>query len=79
MSWKYIGAHNISFLIDGVDVFKEHWNRTNRKVKVKDPRYGQSYTFDVYYVHVENRDVYFASGEFSASVFGFYIEQPMDV
>lgn len=75
MSWKFIGATcNDSFLIDGVDVFKERWNRTNKTVEVKDPLHGQSFTFDVYCVHVDNRDIVFASGEFSNLVFGFYIE-----
>jgi len=41
MKWKFIGSTiDDSFIIDGVDIFKEKWNDTGINVKLKDPLYG---------------------------------------
>lgn len=49
--------------------------KTGEKVVVKDPLYGQKYTFPVYKVNIQDEEYAFAGGEFSNSVFGFYIEK----
>ena len=49
--------------------------KTGEKVVVKDPLYGQKYTFPVYKVNIQDEEYAFAAGEFSNSVFGFYIEK----
>ena len=36
---------------------------------------GQKYTFPVYKVNIQDEEYAFAAGEFSNSVFGFYIEK----
>lgn len=55
--------------------FEFEWMKTGEKVVVKDPLYGQKYTFPVYKVNIQDKEYAFAAGEFSNSVFGFYIEK----
>lgn len=73
MGWKYIGVTaSDSFIIDGVDVFKENWENTGKTVHVVDPLYGQKYEFTVWKVRKADEVIIFASGEFSNNIFGFY-------
>lgn len=76
MSWKYIGVTaNDSFIIDGVDVFKEDWENTGKIAHVIDPLYNQKYAFTVWRIKKADKVITFASGEFSNNVFGFYINK----
>lgn len=73
MAWKFIGAcYGDKFIIDGVDIFKEKWENTGEKVHVKDPHYGQQFTFNVWKVRNDNKVIIFAAGEFSNNVYGIY-------
>lgn len=62
-------------ILFGVNIFEFEWMKTGKKVVVKDPLYGQKYTFPVYKVNIQDEEYAFAAGEFSNSVFGFYIEK----
>lgn len=62
-------------LINKSDNFEFEWMKTGEKVVVKDPLYGQKYTFPVYKVNIQDEEYAFAAGEFSNSVFWFYIEK----
>ena len=59
----------------GVNIFEYEWKRTGEKIEVKDPLYGQEYRFPVYTVMINGQEYEFAAGEFSNSVFGFYIRK----
>lgn len=48
--------------------------KTGEKVVVKDPLYGQKYTFPVYKVNIQDEEYAFAAGEFSNSVLGFTLK-----
>lgn len=76
MKWKFIGSTiDDSFIIDGVDIFKEKWNDTGINVKLKDPLYGDIKTFKVWTITLRNNEITFAAGEFSNNVWGIYIEE----
>ena len=62
-------------ILFGVNIFEFEWMKTGEKVVVKDPLYGQKYIFPVYKVNIQDDEYAFAAGEFSNSVFGFYIEK----
>lgn len=62
-------------ILFGVNIFEFEWMKTGEKVVVKDPLYGQKYIFPVYKVNIQDEEYAFAAGEFSNSVFGFYIEK----
>ncbi|MCM1171391.1 MAG: hypothetical protein NC393_04600 [Clostridium sp.] len=55
-----------------VNIFDYKWENTNEAVKVKDPLYGQEFTFDIYTVTINGQEQKFAAGEFSNCVWGFY-------
>ena len=63
--------------ISGVRVWEHKWVcRTGERAEVKDPHYGQIYSFRIYKIVANERQVIFAAGEFSASVYGFYTPPP---
>jgi hypothetical protein len=76
-SWDFLGAcsEGQRFEIDGLDVWSHQWIKVADApgADVKDPRYGQSLTFPVYQIEGGSKKARFAAGEFSNSVFGFYI------
>lgn len=59
----------------GVNIFGYEWVGTGEKVDVTDPLYGQTYRFPVYKVLIGKQEYRFAAGEFSNSVFGFYVQK----
>ena len=59
----------------GVNIFDYEWESTGRRVTVRDPHYGEERNFTVYTVTVDGQPHEFAAGEFSACVWGFYLEQ----
>jgi hypothetical protein len=76
LSWVFLGiTFNDSFIINGVDIFKENWVNTGIKTKIKDPLYGEIKTFDVWKITKENYGITFAAGEFSNNVWGIYAKQ----
>jgi len=62
-------------LLFGVNIFDYEWKNTGERIDVEDPLYGQTYRFPVYKVLVGEQEHQFAAGEFSNSVFGFYIQK----
>jgi hypothetical protein len=73
--WQHVGTawDGEPFQLQGLDVRKLLWMKTNEKpVKVKDPVYGQSFTFRVYEISDGKSSVEFAAGEFSNCCWGFY-------
>ena len=76
MKWKLLGSTiDDSFIIDGVDIFKEKWKDTGIIVNLKDPLYGDIKTFKVWTVISRNDEITFAAGEFSNNVWGIYTEE----
>ena len=76
MGWTYIGfTTNDSFIIDGVDVFKEEWKNTGKIANVIDPAHHQKFAFTIWQVQITDKMITFAAGEFSNNVWGIYIEQ----
>ncbi len=74
--WNFIGSSfGDNFVIDGIDIFKKTWIDTGRKVEVQDPLYHQKFTFTVWKIKNENKEITFASGEFSNNVYGIYMEK----
>lgn len=73
MGWKFIGStHQDSFIINGVDIFKEKWESTGERVGVVDPIYKQQFTFSVWRVATKDKIISFVAGEFSNGIFGIY-------
>ena len=75
-NWQHeiTGADGNTILF-GVNIFDYDWERTGKKVQVKDPLYNQDYEFTVYSVIIDGEKYEFAAGEFSMCVWGFYIEK----
>ncbi|MDE6282231.1 MAG: hypothetical protein K2M15_10700 [Oscillospiraceae bacterium] len=59
----------------GVNIFDYEWESTGKRVTVRDPLYGQEYKMAVYTVMIDGQQHEFAAGEFSACVWGFYLEK----
>lgn len=60
--------------IYGINIWDFKWEETGEKIRVKDPVYGQFYSFDVCKIH-NNLDVLFVAGEFSNCVYGIYRQE----
>ena len=75
-TWRYV-THGVdgNVTLFGVNIFDYEWNRTGRRVTVRDPHYGQEYKFQVYTVTIDGRTYEFAAGEFSMCIWGFYVEE----
>ena len=76
-SWKFIGSgmDSASFFINEVDVWKHEWVAIpGGNAQVKDPLYGQDFTFDVWSIPSAPSVPRFAAGEFSNCMWGFYLE-----
>ena len=72
--WEHIGicTDGQPFQVDGIDIWKHEWKRTGERAEVKDPQYGQGFSFAVWSVNAEDKRIEFAAGEFSNCVWGFY-------
>lgn len=62
-------------ILFGVNIFDFEWIWTGERVDVLDPLYRQEYKFPIYKVIIGENEYKFAAGEFSNSVFGFYIQK----
>lgn len=73
--WNFFGhcADGQRFEIQGVNVWDHEWIDTKERVNVKDPLYGQSFTFHIYEIVPERKKIRFATGEFSNCMRGFYL------
>lgn len=58
--------------INGINIWDFKWDSIGKKITVKDPLYGQSYSFNIYKIKTANFEITFAAGEFSNCVWGIY-------
>ncbi|MCD7837854.1 MAG: hypothetical protein LUG65_02960 [Clostridiales bacterium] len=73
--WRHeVTGFDGNTILFGVNIFAYDWTRTEEKIEVTDPLYGQKYRFPVYTVSINGQEYQFAAGEFSNSVFGFYTQ-----
>jgi len=61
-----------SLKLFGVPIFEQTWHYLDKHVSVIDPLYHQMHNFTVHFIEVDNQKHYFAAGEFSNGIFGFY-------
>ncbi|MFN3152876.1 hypothetical protein [Bremerella sp.] len=76
--WVFLsaGPEGAPLELDGIRIWQHQWQRVaEHHVEVIDPQYGQTHKFDIYEIHCDGKTIRFAAGEFSASVWGFYIAQ----
>ena len=77
LGWSHAGTcvEGERFEIQGVNVWDHEWTpmRPEEYATVKDPTYGQDYDFTVCEIVVGSQRIVFAAGEFSNSVWGFYV------
>ena len=59
--------------VDGVRVFEHGWRATGETAEIRDPLWGQALCFPVYEIVAGDRRVVFAAGEFSNTVWGFFL------
>lgn len=77
--WTPVGVvfENHPIEIDGVNPWKQSWQGTNEIAYVRHPAYPtQVHDVSVFVMHVEGRDILFAAGELSNTVWGFYRPWP---
>ena len=76
-SWVFVGTvpDGQSFTIEGVNVWKHKWTDTGERVLVQDPQCHQNFTFHVYSIQHGGKLVFFAAGEFSNCMWGFYAKR----
>ncbi len=74
--WKYKATvfEGEKFEIQGLNIWDFEWIYTNKNTNVKDPSYGESYSFDIYKIQNDNIEIVFAAGEFSNNVYGIYLK-----
>ena len=78
MTWWFVhaGVEGEPALLDGVDVWKHKWQQVpGEMATVTDPLYGQEFQFSVFHISESGRVIEFAAGEFSNSVWGFFLRQ----
>ena len=63
------------YKINGINIWDFKWEVTGEKIKIKDPLYGQSYTFNVFKIQNDNIEILFAAGEFSNCIWGIYLKE----
>jgi uncharacterized protein (DUF433 family) len=73
--WKFLGPapEGEPFSISGIGVWEHPWIDTKERVRVKDPRYEQEFTFHIYTIDCAGASMRFAAGEFPNGIFGFYL------
>ncbi len=75
-SWKHeitdVDGNGILF---GIKIFNYLWTDTGEKATVVDPKYHQTYIFNIYTIDIDGISKRFAAGEFSNCVWGFYLEK----
>jgi hypothetical protein len=78
-TWKHAGTcvDGQRFEIGGLGVWSHQWiRRQGESATVRDPQYGESFTFPVYDMAAAERRITFAAGEFSNCAGGFYTPAP---
>ena len=76
--WEFVTS-GIDGIVDarlfGVSIFKKRWRATGETADVVDPNCGTVHRFRVYTVEADGRPMEFAAGEFSNTVWGFYVRR----
>ena len=75
-TWAFLGSccDGQPFEIAGNNVWESPWVRVEgAKAEVRDPLYSQTFLFEVFEIKPGPRPIQFAAGEFSNSVWGFYV------
>jgi len=62
------------FEVNGLNIWDHQWKGTGEKIHIKDPLYGQDFTFSVYEIIKNETTGEFAAGEFSNGVWGIYLK-----
>jgi len=76
-NWEHIKTlvDSERFEINGMNIWDSDWKNTGESIQIKDPLYGQHYTFTVYEIMNEQSSAKFAAGEFSNCVWGIYLKK----
>lgn len=74
--WNYVATifDGEKFEIQGLNIWDFEWKSTDEKINIKDPLYGQNYSFDIYKIQTIANEIVFAAGEFSNNVWGIYLK-----
>jgi hypothetical protein len=74
LDWEYVtsGSDGNCDLF-GVNIFEYEWENTGKRVRVQDPIYRQTHSFNIWMVEINNVEHFFAAGEFSNCYWGFYL------
>ncbi len=75
MDWKFeTSGVDGQCKLFGVNIFDYAWQRTKKSIHIKDPLYGETHIFQIYCAEIGGKMQYFAAGEFSNGVWGFYTQ-----
>jgi hypothetical protein len=75
--WEYVTTvvDGNRFEIAGLNIWDNKWIDTGESIHIKDPLYGQEYSFPVYEIISGEKKVRFATGEFSNCIWGIYLQK----
>ncbi len=76
--WQFCGAFSEQNCnVFGLNLFEysQEWKDCHERVEITEPRYGEKPLLNKYSICFDNEEHYFLCGEFSNSVYGFYVEQ----
>lgn len=75
-NWKHIKTivDSEPFELNGLNIWDFQWERTGNYIKIKDPNYGQEYSFSVYKIVSDKIEIQFAAGEYSNCIWGIYLK-----
>ena len=75
--WKFVKTivDYEKFEINGINIWDFKWEETDEKITIKDPLYGQFYTFNVFKIQIKDIQILFVAGEFSNGVYGIYLKE----
>ncbi len=76
-TWSFAGScfDGQTFEIDGTNVWELPWVRVEGvQAEVRDPLYSHAFLFEVFEIRPGPGIIRFAAGEFSNSVWGFYVQ-----
>lgn len=77
--WKFVGHcfDGDHFEIEGINVWSAGWQPTGERATIGDPLYTwQAHNFTVYTLTRDGKEIEFAAGEFSNTVWGFFQRVP---
>ena len=74
--WKFVKSGiSENCELFGVNIFDSEWESSEETASAYDSQYHKAFHFNVYNANIGNRIVEFAAGEFSNSVYGFYVRE----